>query len=376
MKRILVVSKFWKEYDKSGMGFSSSKHYQILLDCGYDVKRIVTKEISSPDDGSHDFFYIKSEGAGSLYSSVVVDEKKLGNVIKKVNPDLIFVEAWQTGLSEKTINLAYDQKIPVVMISHGISILPYNFSLKSFLRTLLWIPYALSTFPRTLNKLTAITALSKQGNSFRLIDRDCAKLFKKEIYLLSNLPVNHGRLRSYAGRKRQILCIGYFSFVKNQIKALKVLKMLPTDFEMVFVGDKEGAYYKKTIAFIDQNNLWDRVKIYQDKEVKLSELYEQVLVVMSSSITEVLSLVLLESMATGTPFVATNVGVNSQLSGGLISNSNREMADFILQLADSESFWNIYSKRCLDEVNMKHSNDIITKQMNDLVESVLSIDKG
>ena len=353
------------------MGFCSSIHYQILLDSGYNVKRIGTKNIISNSNDVDDFFYIKSEGAGSLYSKVILDEKKLGDVIKKINPDLIFIEGWQTGIGEKTIDLAYGLQIPVVMISHGLSLLPYNFSPKSIIRSFLWIYFTFVTFPKTFKKLTAITTLHKLANSVRFTDRCYARIFKKEVFLLSNLPVNHGTPRSYEGRKRQILCPGYFSFVKNQIKALKILKLLPPDIEMVFVGDKKGDYYKKMTAFIDQNNLWDRVKIYEDKEVKLPELYEQVLVVLSSSITEALSLVLLESMATGTPFVATNVGANSRLTGGFASNSNKKIAEFISKLANSEHVWNVYSKRGLDEIEIHHSHNLITNQMNNIVESVL-----
>lgn len=373
MNTILIVSRFWQEYDNSGMGFCSSMHYEILLDAGYNVKRIGTTDVSS-DNSIDDYFYVRAEGAGSIYSKVSLDREELLDLLKTIKPNLILIEGWQTGIGEETVDLAYQLQIPVVIISHGLSLLPYDLSFSSIIRSLLWAPFALVTFPKTLRKLTAITTLHRFASSTRFSDRKCAELFNKEVFLLSNQPVNHGRVQGYFGRKKQILCLGYFSEVKNQLKALKILQLLPTDIEMVFVGNKEGAYYKKMTIFIERNSLCDRVKIYEDKEVNISELYEQVLVVLSSSITEALPLVLLEAMATGTPFVATDVGANSQLRGGFVSNSNKEICKFISELAKSENLWNRYSENGIEDVRMNYSSDLIREQMSTLVTSILTTD--
>jgi glycosyltransferase involved in cell wall biosynthesis len=374
MKKILMISKFWKEYNRSGVGFCSSKHYEILLGLGYEVSRISTESIFGSEGSlASRTFHVSVKGSGSLYSSVSIDKQRLANIIKSVNPDILLVEAWQTGISEKAIELAHAQQLPVVMISHGISILPYDFSLKSILRFILWIPYAFITLPRITSKLTAITTLSKAGKTFRLIDREMAKVFKKDVYDLTNFPINHyrGRPKPFSVRRRQILCVGYFSFVKNQIKALEILKLLPISFEMIFVGEKQGHYYGKMITLVEKNGLNNRVKFYEDKEISLNNLFGSSLFCLSTSITEVLPLFLLESMASGTPFAATNVGVNDQLDGGYISNSNQKIVDFILALSEDELLWNKYSNICLEDIRKNYTEENVTYQLKKIIESTL-----
>jgi glycosyltransferase involved in cell wall biosynthesis len=374
MKKILMISKFWKEYNRSGMGFCSSKHYEILLGLGYEVSRVSTESICGSEVSlAPPTFHVCVKGSGALYSPVSIDIQRLANIIKRVNPDILVVEAWQTGISEKAIELAHALEIPVVMISHGISIFPFDFSFKSLLRSILWVPYALITLPRIIRKLSAITTLNKEGRTFRLIDREIAKLFNKELYHLTNFPVNHyvGKLKPFSTRRKQILCVGYYSYVKNQIKALEILKLMPTSFVMIFVGEKNGGYYKKVINFVKENKLNDRVEFYEDTEINLSNLYGSSLFCLSTSITEVLPLFLLESMASGVPFVGTNVGVNDQLGGGFISNSNKKIVDFILALSDDELLWNKYSNICLEDIHKNYSEEIVTCQLKKIIESAL-----
>jgi len=140
---------------------------------------------------------------------------------------------------------------------------------------------------------------------------------------------------------------------------------------MIFVGEKNGGYYKKVINFVKENKLNDRVEFYEDTEINLSNLYGSSLFCLSTSITEVLPLFLLESMASGVPFVGTNVGVNDQLGGGFISNSNKKIVDFILALSEDELLWNKYSNICLEDIRKNHSEEIVTCQLKKIIESAL-----
>ena len=85
MKKILMISKFWKEYNRSGMGFCSSKHYEILLGLGYEVSRISTESIFGSEGSlASRTFHVSVKGSGSLYSSVSIDKQRLANIIKSV----------------------------------------------------------------------------------------------------------------------------------------------------------------------------------------------------------------------------------------------------------------------------------------------------
>lgn len=345
--RIVVVSRSWPSHDRSGLPIAASMHVKCLAEAGHSVIIIgSSSSIFLEDLPVLHRLHIPAHGSGALYSPTKIDLCSLETKILGLNPDIVLVESLQTALTDGTILACNKLNIPVLLISHGISVSLYNKGITSILRSLAWLPYRFIVLPRLLNYVSAMTTLSTSSNSERFLDRDIAKQYGKPIFYLPNSP-HHLSKDSVPrhNRLRQILVIGYFSYIKNQKQALQLLSKLNCDqASLLFIGNRAGSYYRMCVSLAQKLGISHRTRFMTDSDVSISFEISRSYIVLSTSITEVLSLVLLEAMASGTPFVATDVGANSELRGGIVTSSFLEQLDAIQSLFDNPVLWDGLSR--------------------------------
>jgi len=339
-----MVCQVWPTFEHSGLAFCAGEHCAILSELGHEIciassnPRVLEAVGKMP---IKDAFYIPLDEFNFLTFRKDVNQKKAQEVIDAMQPDLIIVEAWQTAIGDAFIDLASKSKIKVAMISHGISLHPFSWRPKDLLRSISWLPYRWLVFPGLIKKLTLLSALDLNSKSKRFFDREFAKKLGVPVTLLANTPVHYSNeVLPLSMRNRQILIVGYFSDIKNQLAALRVAKALKKqEILFKFVGDKKGAYFQKCINFVVKNELQNIVMFEDDKECDLSLEISRSLVVFSPASSEALSLALLESMASGTPIVATNVGANSSLVGVILAGRLDEQLKAISDLARDQELW-------------------------------------
>lgn len=162
--------------------------------------------------------FVSAQGSGSLYSIAKVNQEQVRVSLFSSQPDLVIVEAWQTSLTEAFVDIAYAHRIPVLMISHGIAVSPYQYDIAGIVRSIGWLPYRLFSLPKRLQRLSALTSLDIEAKSNRFLDRDIGFRLGIPIIRLVNsafnayeayLPLHH--------RTRQVLVVGYFSPVKIKL---------------------------------------------------------------------------------------------------------------------------------------------------------------
>jgi glycosyltransferase involved in cell wall biosynthesis len=349
IKKILMVCQAWPNFEHSGLAFCAGEHCAILSELGYELYIISSNPQVLEAVGKmpiKDAFYIPLDGFNFLTFRKDINQKKAQEVIDVIQPDLIIVEAWQTAIGDAFIGLANKSKIKVAMISHGISLHPFSWRPRDVVRSLSWLPYRWLVFPRLIKKLTILSTLDLKSSSKRFFDRDLAASLGIPVVLLVNAPVHYSNeVLPLTRRKRQVLIVGYFSDIKNQLAALRVAKALKKQ-EIIFkfIGDKKGNYFQKCINFVVKNDLQTIAVFEDDKECNLSLEISLSLVVFSPSSSEALSLVLLESMASGTPVVATSVGANKSLVGATLADSYDEQLQAISELAKDQKIWSERSK--------------------------------
>jgi glycosyltransferase involved in cell wall biosynthesis len=92
-----------------------------------------------------------------------------------------------------------------------------------------------------------------------------------------------------------------------------------------------------------------------------------------SSQSEVQPLVILDAMASGTPFISTDVGCVSELPGGIIVKSEQEMALNIRELLNDKEKHNELSKAgsaaCAKKYNWKTVTLLYDQLINNLIEN-------
>jgi glycosyltransferase involved in cell wall biosynthesis len=192
--------------------------------------------------------------------------------------------------------------------------------------------------------------------------------------VIKNSPINwSSQFISKARRRWQILVVGYFSLVKNQMAAIELIRALSPDITLCFVGERTGSYFKKCQQAVHAYGLSNRVRFLQDDECNLGIEIASCLLIYSPSITEALPMVLIEAMASGTPFVANSVGAVPSLKGGIAASSQSSQLEAIKLMVDNDLVWNIYSNAGLKQYQEEFSEAWISEQLNVAVQTAINI---
>ena len=375
--KITIVSRSWPSNEHSGVSLMAARHAETLIANGFDVSIIGSyKSIDKESIPVINKAYIASVGNGSLYSPSNVDVLGLSNTIDSFAPDVVIVEAWQTALTDATISICYSKKIPVGMISHGISLKPATYAIQQILKSIFWIPYRFFKLEKNIRKLSLITCLDLNSMSNRFYDRDRALKLGVPVRLLVNSPIHIGsNVVSRKNRKSQILVIGYFSPIKNQMEAIEMLKFISGGISLRFIGNKAGSYYKKCEKYSLSVGLRDRIIFSDDSECDLTNELAKSLLVFMPSLTEALPLTLLEAMAAGTPFVASSVGVTS-LKGGYYLPSAKLRKIAVQELIEEDNKWKKLSNEGLEHFKNFYSKEISKRQLIEFVHALKNSQQG
>jgi glycosyltransferase involved in cell wall biosynthesis len=368
--RILIVSWASSRLNANGVSLIAQQHHQFLYELGHTVAIVYpSKDSFEMLHWSDDVFFINARGNGSFFKKIFFDKKAAHSLLKTFNPDLVFCESWQNCLTEKFITLCYEMNIKVVVISHGISLHPFTFKLKDLARSFGWLGYWIK-FKSLIKKVDAITSLSEISKSNRFYDLQVARSINKTIFPLVNTAINSNQKKvPYDRRNRNILIVGYFSEVKNQLKALKIASKLSMgDFNFIFIGEKTGDYFLKCIDFVNKEKI-SNVRFLTDKNCSIAEEISNCYLVMSTSTTEVLPVTLLEAMSSGTPFLATGVGAVGELGGGIICDDIQDFVNSINSLSQSSEQWDSLSKSALEAYQKNYTPFIVKSQLDFIVKS-------
>jgi glycosyltransferase involved in cell wall biosynthesis len=173
-------------------------------------------------------------------------------------------------------------------------------------------------------------------------------------------------------RNRNVLIIGYFSDIKNQCKALKIANQLQDkNFNFIFIGNKKGHYFNKCLRFVSRH-MMKNVQFLTDQECSIAEEISRSFAVMSTSSTEVLPLTLLEAMASGTPFLSTNVGAVCELPGGILCSSVSNFVAELNNLSVDIDRWQALSNEGRQAIDVKYSERVVKKQLDLLLNTLVA----
>jgi glycosyltransferase involved in cell wall biosynthesis len=376
--RITLVSRSWPSHERSGVSLAALNHARLLIEKGHEVSIVgALDSLESMDLPVANRAHVPARGSGSIYSPAQINRDALKKTITYNHPDLLIIEAWQTAITDTAIDIADDLKIPVLMISHGISLHPFSTTIVQWLRALAWVPYRLFKLPSLVKKLSAITTLDEWSLSPRFYDRDLAKKLGIPVVPLKNFPAHAiGSYLPINERLSKILVVGYFSLIKNQLAAIDLLAKLPNHIDCVFVGQREGAYFEKCKKRVAELSLNSRVTFLQDDECDLVQQISQAMLVFAPSMTEALPMTLIEAMACGTPFVASSVGAVSSLSGGILADAKEDQIKVIESLLSKPDLWEKYSIAGRAQYDSEFTEQHIASQLEKAIEIALQYKSG
>lgn len=159
-----------------------------------------------------------------------------------------------------------------------------------------------------------------------------------------------------------ILQVSSFQYPKDQKTVIKSLKLLPENVVLFLVG--VGELKKECEEFVLKENLSKRV-FFLGQRMDVPNLLKSVDFIVLSSHYEGLSLSSVEGMASGKPFIATNVqGLKEVVEGaGLLfeKNDEQQLANIIIKLINDKEFYDSIINNCEIQSKIYDLNITITK---------------
>ena len=183
----------------------------------------------------------------------------------------------------------------------------------------------------------------------------------------------HYKIRKLLGVKKNTFLIGHiarFHPIKGHkilIKCLNLVKKENDNFKCLMIGSNVNKKNKSLTNQIIKNNLEKNIILYGETKFpqKLINAFDINII---SSLSENSSLVLMESMATGIPTLATNVGSLSNTigkSGWVVKNkSSRELAEKLIYIIKNKSSLKEKSHLARDIISLKYSQEKMLKRYN------------
>jgi glycosyltransferase involved in cell wall biosynthesis len=161
-----------------------------------------------------------------------------------------------------------------------------------------------------------------------------------------------------------ILQVAGFREQKDQQTLIRAMKLLPEDFKLLLVGD--GVTRGNCEQLVIQLNLKNRV-VFLGVRGDVPSLLKSADIVVLSSKYEGLSLSSIEGMASGKPFIASDVpGLNEVVKGaGLLFKlgDEKELAQHILELMGDTEYYHKIASQCMQRASNYDIHKMVDKHI-------------
>lgn len=170
---------------------------------------------------------------------------------------------------------------------------------------------------------------------------DCSRFYNAS-------PSNE--IRSLAIGQKIILMVARFDPQKNQAALIRALTLLPSDTSLFFVG--KGELQSECVRLSKQLNVIERVRFLGVRN-DIPELMKSADVIVLSSHYEGLSLSSLEAMASGRPFIASDVPGLREIvkDAGLLfpDDDSAKLAEILNKVLSDKSIYLSVANRCIEK---------------------------
>lgn len=222
------------------------------------------------------------------------------------------------------------------------------------------------------NQLDAVITISDKVDVYL---KDYLNKTKTKFFLIKN-GINLNKINqataiaktniSEAINNQSILLLQVSSFhhPKDQLTVVSALNHLPNHVVALFAGD--GVDKQKVINYCNENNLINRV-FFLGMRSDIPQLLKTADIVVLSSHYEGLSLSSIEGMASGKPFIASDVpGLHEVVKGaGLLfeDKNDKQLAQHIQKLIEDKAFYEQTANACQERAKQYDIKEMVKKQV-------------
>ena len=310
--------------------------YAVTVATEYHPKRLPNSPESNPRVEQ-----FKLSGLPHNPVAVQDDGRRYQEFLRDFQCDVIVFEAWHFWSTQLALPLLKELRAKKVLVTHGYTAHLWIRAPRFAWGLGLWVrgwPEVLA-MPFRLRRYDQVVFLSARPDRDRMIDLLVARLtgFRRR----SVIP-NGAFVREFAesvldfraahgiGPGPLLLCVANYGDRKNQAMALRAFRRAQIENgTLVFIGSEFNDYSEQLLQ-LDQSLRTafpaGRVLLLEkiNREMTCAAFRAADLFVLSAK-AETQPIVLLEAMASHTPFLSTDVGIIAELPGGIVVNGEAEM---------------------------------------------------
>lgn len=359
--RVLLTTPTYPPFN-SGLGNAVHRHATGLARHGFEV--VVATGGSERATAMADGIRIERfavTGAEYLRNPIRGDAESYRTFLRTEHYDTIVMEGWQTWSTDIALQLADEIKARKFLYSHCLSTnswLPY-IPVRSLAFYILWRPYWWA-LRQKISQLDGMIFLGDGGSDDRFDDLAVARKVGLPIHVIPNSCEDDALAVPPAARRDQIISVGSytpakgFDYVLEAYARSTAKNMIP----LALFGQEHTAFSEVLRRRAADLGL-DPAMVSFNAGVSgraLQEQYARSRLFLSGSHTECQPLVLLDAMATGTPFVARSTGCIATMPGGEAVRGVAEAAEAIDRLLNETSAWHKHQVAGLEAAQHTYSD--------------------
>ncbi|NOT17931.1 MAG: glycosyltransferase family 4 protein [Sulfuriferula sp.] len=335
------------------------------------VVTIVTKKIQGRDLSAYpDIKIVEFDIQGNFGSYYRGETEEYIDFVLNSDADVIINECVQTWNSDLLFPYLDQIRAAKILHSHGFSLLNFrsrnpwaNLKAKFYYRSL----------KKYLKKYNRVLILSNNGSELPYFEKH---QFTNYEILPNGVPEQLiASAPKTIGDTLYLLSISNYFPMKNQEFVLRAYYQSGATVKMIFIGAAELHGYltqlKALKQLLDHEYGWRDVEfLYGLSRDETEDYLKGATLFLHGSKLESFSIVVLEAMATGTPFVCTDVGVVKTFVGGTIVYNESEMAQAITTLLSDRGQYAKYSQLGIEQVTMQYNWKKIALKLQSTLNSV------
>lgn len=373
--RVLITSPTYPPFN-SGLGNAVQRQAMAIAADGFEVV-VATggpARQSGQDEASGAWIeHFNVSGADYAANPIRGDIASYEDFLLKSEFDVVLMNAWQNWATDLCLGLADRMAGRKLLLSHCLSTDAFFWHrpLRSLVRYLLWRPYRWR-LPALLRRLDGMIVLSDSGCDSRFADVAVARRLGMRLAVIPNAlsspAVRYlGGESAAAKRCDRIIAVGSYDWQKGHDFVLRAYaaSLARNRIPLRIFGQSFTPFTDRLRHLADDLHI-DSEYVRFGEGVSGDALFEEIAsarILVSGSHTECQPLVLLDSMAAGTPFVARSTGCIPALPGGLAVTSVAQAASAINELLAEESRWLGTSSAGMDAARRVFHPDVVGRAL-------------
>lgn len=382
--KILITTPTYPPIN-TGLGNAAQRQAAVLIANGFSVVVATSGERRGQRQDADTGVLVEEfnvKGADTWLNPIRGDAASYVSFLIEADFDIVLMNAWQTWSTDICLMNLKRISGRKVLYSNCVStnIFFQHQPVRSLIRYLLWRPYWWK-LPARLRSLDGFIVTATEGCDSRFDDLRVARRLGIPFAVVPNALSQESRSYlqqssvEYQSRK-QLIAVGSYTWQKGHDFVLRAyaLSKAKNKLPLKLFGQSFSAFTDQLRRLAESLGIKDEYLSFHE-DVSGSDLvdeYTRSVALLSGSHTECQPLVLLDSMATGTPFVARSTGCIPTLPGGYGVRTEVEAASMIDRLISDSVEWTRLSDAGREGAGLRHHPDMVGQSLVSALQEVMN----